>query len=232
VLDGERLLTRFRRVAGKEVRRGAATPLVLVGIGYRDVAATPWRRKFDFTPKFDRPGPGRATGGADAYLQVLRREIIPYAEARFPIDRSVRGIAGHSYGGLLATYALVCAPDLFQRHLIISPALWFDNYKILSVVEKARPLRNGPPRVFLASDDTPKGSAAMARDVTRLAKLLSDEERSENLRTRTFPGQTHGSVVLPALRAGLPVLFSAHPPPNNLTQIRREGGMTPCRFDA
>jgi predicted alpha/beta superfamily hydrolase len=231
VLDGEQLLTRLRGLAEEEAQQGIAAPVVLVGVGYRNSAATRSRRRFDFTPRFDRPSPGRTTGGAEAYLNVLRREIIPYAEAHFPIDRSFRGIAGHSYGGLLATYTLICAPGLFQRHLIISPSLWFDDYRILSVVRETRSFPDGQLRVFLAAEDAPEGSAAMARDVDRLAKLIS-EKRPGVVQMRTFPGQTHGSVVWPAARAGLPILFSAHPPPDNSMQIHREGGMTPCRLDA
>jgi predicted alpha/beta superfamily hydrolase len=229
LLDGAALLNTFRRISEEHARHGVIQPVVIVGIGYKDAAQTGSRRKFDFTPTFDRPRPGRATGGADAFLEVLRREIIPYAEAHFPIRRSFRGLAGHSYGGLFASYALTRAPDLFQCYMIVSPALWFDDYKIFELVDRTEAPQNRPMRIFLASDDAKEGSSAMAKDVVRLARSLSDDQPLTQL--RLFPGTTHSGVVPHAARAGLPVLFPAtgraHANPKCALRVRHAA----CRLD-
>jgi predicted alpha/beta superfamily hydrolase len=208
VLDGERWLTTVRRIAEEGARNGTTKPVVLVGIGYRDILRTAARRKFDFTPAFKRKARGRATGGADGYLGVLRRDIIPYAEARFPIDRSHRGLIGHSYGGLFAIYAMARAPDLFQGYLVVSPALWFDRYKIFSAAPEKPRLRRC---VVLAADRPKAGGSAMARDVARLATRISGPDWLAAAHTHIFTGATHTSVVAPAVRLGLPALLPVHP---------------------
>lgn len=209
VLDGDLWMPTLARMVDDGVRAGRLEPVVLVGIGYRDILNTAARRKHDFTPAFGRTR--NRTGGADAYLDVLREEIIPYAEARLPISRESRGIAGHSYGGLLATYALERAPDLFDRYLIMSPALWFDEGKIYSQPFAPAPAQR---RVFLAAD-TPRGAQShMARDVVRLAALLSQHGDIAVSRAMIV-GADHNSMVAPAARRGLDALYDARTAPTS-----------------
>jgi hypothetical protein len=204
VLDGERWVPLFARIDDERSASHDMAPVIVVGIGYRDVVGTVARRKHDFTPAFGRT-PGQ-TGGADAYIDVLRREIIPYAEAHLPISTERRAIAGHSYGGLFATYAMAKAPELFDAYLIMSPALWFDDGKIYRTPFAPAP---APLTVFLAADTPRGGTSNMARDVGRLNQLLlarSDVSTSRSL----LIGTTHDTMVEPAVAAGLPALF----PPN------------------
>lgn len=201
ILDGERWLPTFTQLTEDAAARHAMQPLILVGIGYRNVAVTASARKHDFTPAFGHT-PG-ATGGADAYLTALRADIIPYAEAHLPIDNSERGIIGHSYGGLLATYALMHAPDMFDRYLIISPALWFDDGKIFSV-----PLATAPHRrmLCLASNSPNTQTSQMTRDVRRLNTLLL-QDHSVGASKTEYMNKSHEGVVEPAATEALPILF-------------------------
>ena len=203
VLDGERWLPTFARIVDERVRAGDMAPVVLVGIGYRDVFNTAARRTHDFTPAFGRQ-PGR-TGGADAYLQVLERELIPYAEARLPISHASRGLAGHSYAGLFATYALQRRPDLFDRYLIMSPALWFDDGKIYRQPFAAA---SASAQVFIAAD-TPRGvRSEMAEDALRLNDLLV-QQAGLSVSHALLVGSGHDSMVAPAARRALPSLYPA-----------------------
>ncbi len=206
LLDGERWISVFSRMDDALSAAREMQPVVIVGIGYRDALNTVNRRKHDFTPAFGRT-PG-ATGGADAYLNVLRNELIPYAEANLPIEGAQRAIAGHSYGGLLATYALAKAPDLFDGYLIMSPALWFDDGKIYEAAFTEAP---GRRTVFLAAD-TPRGeTSAMARDVGRLTTQLLAREDLDVSRS-VMIDTTHDGMVEPAARAGMTALFGAGAP--------------------
>ncbi len=201
VLDGDLWMPTFARITDERVRSGRKAPLVLVGIGYRDILNTAARRKHDFTPAFGRT-PNR-TGGADAYLDVLRNELIPYAEARLPISQESRGIAGHSYAGLFATYALQRAPDLFDRYIIMSPALWFDDGKIYEQSFAAAPAQR---HVFLAADTPGRSRGDMARDVVRLADLLAGQ-RDLAVSRALIVDADHNSMVAPAARRGLDALY-------------------------
>lgn len=204
LLDGAAWLPTFAEIEDKLVEEHRIQPFVIVGIGYGDILNTGDLRKKDFTPAFGRT-PGK-TGGADAFLTVLRNEIIPYAEANLPIRGTQRTLVGHSYAGLFSAYALARAPDLFDSAIIMSPALWFDNGKIFNVAFEPAP---EPRQVFLAAD-TPRGPdrSAMANDVLRYSTLLSghaDIQVSHAL----IVGKEHNSMVAPAARRGLIALFGS-----------------------
>jgi predicted alpha/beta superfamily hydrolase len=203
VLDGLAWLPTFSSRSDDLSAQQRMAPIILVGIAYRDALNTGDARKRDFTPAFGRT-PNR-TGGAEAFLQVLRDEIIPFAEAQLPIDGRNRGLAGHSYAGLFATYAFAEAPDLFDRFIILSPALWFDDGKIYDITFKPSDRRRA---VFLAAD-TPQGEqrSQMASDTMRLAETLAGLPNVDVSRA-TLPGENHNSVVAPAALRALQALYS------------------------
>lgn len=207
LLDGAMWLPTFAKIDDAYSRVHDMAPVVLVGIGYLNAVNTSDLRKRDFTPAFGRT-PNR-TGGADAFLDVLQHEIIPYAEAHLPIDGHERGLVGHSYGGLFAAYALARAPDLFDRYLILSPALWFDGRKIYAA--EFRPALRAR-RVFLAVDmPRPPARSTMADDVSQFERLLLGQANIEVSRSLML-GTTHMSMVQPAARAGLPALYPGDAP--------------------
>lgn len=202
VLDGAAWLPTFAKVVDQYSAAYQMEPVVLVGLGYRDITNTGDLRKKDFTPAFGRT-PNK-TGGADAFLAVLRRELIPYAEAHLPISHTGRSLAGHSYAGLFATYTLARAPDLFDNYLILSPSLWFDDRKIYDVTFETSARRH---RIFLASDmPRPPARSTMADDVSHLERVLLTHPEYEVSRSLMF-GTSHNSMVAPAARAGLPALY-------------------------
>ena len=77
-------------------------PFTLVAISDLDWNhdMVPW----DSPPAFKNAEP--CTGGADDYLRLLTREIIPTAEKELAGVPSWRGIAGYSLAGLFALYAI------------------------------------------------------------------------------------------------------------------------------
>lgn len=80
------------------------------------------------------------TGGADDYLRLLVKEIIPRAEKELVGPPAWRGIAGYSLAGLFALYAIYRA-DVFSRVGCMSASLWFPGFKeyIFSHEPKRRP---------------------------------------------------------------------------------------------
>ena len=214
LLDGERWFNSFKRIARKAAKAGEAEPVVLVGIGYVDVVNTFGRRWFDFSPpsadpaaipRLLRPMAGSRAGGAEAYLAVLRSEIVPFAEARFPISPQGRGIAGHSFGGLFAAYALAHAPDLFERVLMASPSLWFGGTETFEP-----PAEAGTHIVEIANDARGRSGDALTGASVDLVRKLTARTGFE-VHGRAFPGTVHDTVFPPAFRAALPILFPVSP---------------------
>jgi len=64
------------------------------------------------------------SGDAPAFLESLRKEIIPFVEANYRVSSTDRGLAGYSYGGLFALYALFHSPETFTRFFAGSPTMW------------------------------------------------------------------------------------------------------------
>jgi predicted alpha/beta superfamily hydrolase len=59
----------------------------------------------------------------------MKTEIVPFVDKNYKTN-SDRGIFGHLWG-LFAAYCLVNSDGYFTRFGISSPALWWDNEKLL-----------------------------------------------------------------------------------------------------
>ena len=77
-----------------------------------------------------------ASGGADHFLAFIEHELFPLIEKEYRVDASDRGLIGSSYGGLFAAWIMVNRPELFQRYLITSPALYWDDCLFFRQEEK------------------------------------------------------------------------------------------------
>lgn len=65
------------------------------------------------------------SNGAEAFLNFLKVDIIPWVESRYPVS-SVRTLSGHSLGGLFTLYALMHDPALFDAYLAYDPSITRD----------------------------------------------------------------------------------------------------------
>ncbi len=111
----------------------AVPEFVMVGITYSGVNPnyTALRTK-DLTPTKDESFV-RDSGGGEAFLKFIKEVIIPKVEGEYRIDVSQRAIAGWSFGGLFALYAMYNEPQLFKRCIAVSPAIPWDNEYISQV---------------------------------------------------------------------------------------------------
>jgi uncharacterized protein len=101
---------------------------ILVG-----VATVDRRRDFTF-PTTIREDKERfpTSGGADNFIRFIETELQPCIEKGYRTN-GTKTIIGQSFGGLLATRILLLKPSLFNRYIIVSPSLWWDNGTLLSV---------------------------------------------------------------------------------------------------
>lgn len=116
-------------------------PAVVVGIGYpTDLPLDLVRRTYDYTPAVARDAlsprpdgtPWPPTGGADAFLDFIEQDVKPAVAKDIPIDATRQVLFGHSFGGLLALYALFTRPRAFQTYVAGSPSIWFGDRAILA----------------------------------------------------------------------------------------------------
>ncbi len=115
---------------------GKIAETILVGISQEgDFMRVVSDRSRDLTPTHipqDKvlvyPESAPASGGADHFLAFIEHELFPLVEQEYRVDTSNRGLFGSSYGGLFAAWTMVNRPELFQRYIINSPALYWDDY--------------------------------------------------------------------------------------------------------
>ena len=75
------------------------------------------------------------TGHSDKFISFVEKELQPYIQTNYKINSS-KTIIGQSLGGLLATEILLKKPTLFNKYIIISPSLWWDNGSLLNQSSK------------------------------------------------------------------------------------------------
>ncbi len=199
-------------------------PLIVVGIGYRasSLAETISIRVRDLTPTVDEaflqrsratdPGaPAPQAGGAPRFLSFIRDELKPWVSARFDVDPADAAYFGDSLGGLFGTYALLTAPDTFQRYVLGSPSLWWDKQVSFRHEEESTSRRSARARVFLGVGglETPAGFRASTRlmpaaqreaaaQMTREIDMVEDMERMvKRLASGAYPGLQVASHVFP-----------------------------------
>ena len=119
------------------VLRYNVEPFIIVGIQDKSsVDEMSWtkNRTRDLTPTNIKTEdsiihlPTGSSGGAKHYLSFIKNELIPAVEKKYASDIEKRGYSGYSLGGLFGTYILLNEPDLFNKYLIGSPSLWWDDY--------------------------------------------------------------------------------------------------------
>ena len=249
LLDADTSFPLARQVALSLESGFELPPVLIVGIGYAGgFAEGALRRNRDYTPTPDPiftkfaarlgaspPGEG-AYGGAGAFLRFLREELKPFIEERFPADPADATLFGVSFGGLFATYTLLHEPDTFQRYIIGSPSLWWDDQVVFEYEARYADQHDDlQARVFIAAG----GHETAEHDEAQLSKLPAAMRRPmlefqeamhgrvqmveviepfvDALRGRSyanldltlhiFPGETHGSVPPMTISRGLRTVF-------------------------
>ena len=135
---------------------------------------SPW-----FAPKVFRGGED-FSGGADAFLQNLSENTIPFVENKLNITNCKRIVAGYSLAGLFAVYAFYKS-DLFCSGASVSGSLWFDGF--IEFAERENFCRT-PKRFCFSVGDREKNTKnprmAAVEDCTKAAAELF---RSRGVRT-------------------------------------------------
>ena len=89
-------------------------------------------RDFTFPTTVDEQKTKFATSGhSDKFISFIEKELQQFIETRYKGNQH-KTLIGQSLGGLLATEVLLKKPTLFNKYIIISPSLWWDNGSLLN----------------------------------------------------------------------------------------------------
>ena len=168
------------------------------------------------TRELNPDAPEVLSGGAAAFLRFLREEVRPFVESRYRVAQGGSGLFGDSLGGLFALYALFHAPNSFDRYIVGSPSIWWDEKITVHFEEEyAAGHTDLPAEVFMSvglleeDPEVPESAtAAMVTNVREMAERLNSRGYPGlRLTTHFFEGETHLSVLPLNLSWGLRTLY-------------------------
>ncbi|MFT3976881.1 MAG: alpha/beta hydrolase-fold protein [Sphingomonas bacterium] len=199
-----------RRLA-RAGRRSGIVPGVIIGIDSGPLA----RRVLDYTPAAPgwaipkgAPASGLPTGGGEAFLTFLDRQLRPWVAARWSVDPRRQTLAGHSFGGLIALHAMLTRPGLFARYAAISPSLWYGDGLI---AREAKGAHVQGAHALIAIGTEERGPSAQPDSAAEaLVKILS--EHGADVRFLPLEGQGHGTTMLVATADILALAFGEERP--------------------
>jgi len=201
-------VTRSMQVAAELPR------FIVVGIGYPvdNVFHSLYLRQRDLTPsKMERvryPWPidgiveiktGKQMGGAPEFLDFIQDKLKPFINTNYNTVPEESGYFGHSLGGLFGLYVLFNKPDAFNRYVLGSPAMWWDNEIIFSQAQKFLEANNElDANVYMAVGGLEEKTAPEKHYVSNVYKmdalLRSKPLSGFVLNTELFPNEGHTSV--------------------------------------
>ena len=89
------------------------------------------KRDFTYQTTIEEDKKRYLTCGKSAnFISFIENELQPFIEKKYK-TKSSKTIIGQSLGGLLATEIVLKKPTLFNKYIIISPSLWWNNGSLL-----------------------------------------------------------------------------------------------------
>lgn len=188
--------------------------LLLVGIAYAGPLRYRLNRTRDYTPTHVPTGGygsayQRVSGGGPNFRRFLKEELIPFVAQHYRV-RHDRTLVGHSYGGLFAAWVAFTNPELFQRYIIVSPSLWYDDHVMFDVERRyaARHARLPASVFFTVGIREVNSQRDMVSDLQEfVAQVEGRGYEGLLLRWRVLPENTHDSIFPAGLGLGLRYVF-------------------------
>lgn len=183
--------------------------MIIVGIAYpvEYYPETVPLRERDYLPT-NIADVGETSGGAAQFLKFIQAELFPFIASNYRIKEKDNTLFGYSFGGLFAMYSLFHQPNLFQRYVLASPAVGWDD-KVMFTFEAQYAQRNEslPARVFYSFGSLE--NEEFITDLQKLAKEISNREyKGLDFTTHSFADETHLSVVPASISKGLMTVFT------------------------
>ncbi len=200
---------------------GQFPELLTVGIGYpvnryietlalrtRDTTPTEDNESLqEFLKSVQIPLESHGTGGAPDFLRFIREELMPFIHSNYRINPDDQTIAGGSAGGRFALYTLFHYPNTFNRYIVGSPAIeWDESVTFEYEASYAADNSDLPAQVFMSVGAAE--SDFMITNMEQMAKALRDRNYpSLELTTHVFEDETHLSVWPATFSRGLRAVF-------------------------
>lgn len=219
VLDGK---STYRYFDSSKIDFEKIEDVIIVGISHKvNGMESKINRFYDYTPsqdtitarklekKFGVPNGTIKTGGADKFLDCLKKEIVPFIDKHYKTN-SNRGISGHSLGGLFTAYCFINSNGYFTRFGINSPSLQWNEKKLLNqAIHKFTSNDTWdikPTKVYFSTGENE--SPFMVSNMIDFSLYLKKRNyKNVDMDWRIFRNQTHASVIPSSLNGTLTTLY-------------------------
>jgi len=139
------------------------------------------------------------SGGSAKFIAFIEKELQPYIQQKYKTNGS-KTLIGESLGGLLATEILFSQPTLFNKYVIISPSLWWDNGLLLDkspAVLDANYLQKTEIYVGVGKEGLTPGKTTHVMEVD--ANLLAEKLKKTKSKSVTtyfdyLPQENHATI--------------------------------------
>jgi len=144
------------------------------------------------------------TGHSDQFIAFIEKELQPFIDKKYKTTES-KTIIGQSLGGLLETEILLKKPSLFNKYVIVSPSLWWDNGSLLNVdSEILKKNFDQKTEIYIAVGKEGLTPTKIPRVMEVDANLLAEKvkfSKSKNIKVYFdyFPEENHGTILHPAV---------------------------------
>jgi predicted alpha/beta superfamily hydrolase len=153
-------------------------------------------------------------GGADAFLDFIESEVKPFINEHYRTETDDETLAGYSLGGVFGFHVLFNHTDTFDKYIIGSPSIWWDDEVCFDFEAKyAKNNKDLAKRVFISVGSLEPGGATNHEEMLR--RLKSREYANLKVEHFVFPGETHVSGLGTAFNRGLKFVFNDKPPSEN-----------------
>lgn len=106
----------------------------------RDYTPTPYSMDFPFTIPMESESllvDANNSGKAESFIRFLKSKVFPLISKEYSISSIEKGFIGHSFGGLFGMYDAMDKEPLFDKHIIIAPALWWNkSFELYKKIEE------------------------------------------------------------------------------------------------
>ncbi|MCE7060654.1 alpha/beta hydrolase [Dyadobacter sp. CY343] len=226
VLDGE---AHFNSVVGmiqqlSSVNGNTAVPEMII-VGIRNT-----QRRRDMTPTrivddlpFMDSAYSRNTGGGNAFLSFIEKELIPHIDSLYP-TAPYKMLIGHSFGGLVVMNALNTRPKLFNSYICIDPSMWYDHMNFLKTTKKAFSSQqysgvslylgiantmSETMRFATVSADTSSDSKHIRSIISLDKHIKANPQNGLRYKSKFYSDDTHSSAPLITEYDGLRFIFNS-----------------------
>ncbi len=181
------------------------------------IATVDRRRDFTFPTSVESDKKAYpTTGHSEEFIAFIEKELQPFIENKYKTNTS-KTIIGQSFGGLLATEILFNKPTLFNKYIIVSPSLWWNNGSLLNQNSKIfQDTFNQPTDIYIGVGKEGLTPTVIPRvmevDANVLAeKIKGSKSKSINVYFDYLPQENHATILHQAVSNSFRLIYSPIP---------------------